>query len=145
MGPSGSGKSTYVREHCDPFAVVCSADDYFIVNGEYQFDPSKLSEAHGYCLRKFIHACQDAAGWVVCDSTNTTIAQVAPYIQVAQAYGYKVDVVPVVAKVEVCARRNAHGVPRGTIQRMRDDLLATLQAWPRHWPRFNICGEYNEL
>ena len=40
-GPSGSGKSTYIQKHF-PDAYVCSADHFFIKNGEYVFEPAKI-------------------------------------------------------------------------------------------------------
>lgn len=56
-GIPGSGKSTYVKQLQQKLGyydvVVCSADHFFMVNGEYRFDVTKLGDAHGACLNRF--------------------------------------------------------------------------------------------
>lgn len=49
-GPPGSGKSTLARNILmqNPGGVILSTDDYFIVNGRYQFDLAVLGEAHSW-------------------------------------------------------------------------------------------------
>lgn len=44
--------------------VIVSADHYFEdpSTGEYRFDPSKLPQAHGACLRDFAHAVDKRRG-----------------------------------------------------------------------------------
>lgn len=39
---------------------IFSADKFFMVDGRYAFDREKLGEAHGWCLREYIGAVQDA-------------------------------------------------------------------------------------
>jgi hypothetical protein len=61
-GISGSGKDTYIEnnfytEHYPP--SICSADDYFMKDNKYQFNHSKLNEAHGYCLKKFLYSIDE--------------------------------------------------------------------------------------
>lgn len=47
-GVSGSGKSTEaMRLANNNKDVICSADDYFMKDGEYIFNPSLLAAAHG--------------------------------------------------------------------------------------------------
>uniref|UniRef100_A0A8W8KSP8 Uncharacterized protein n=1 Tax=Magallana gigas TaxID=29159 RepID=A0A8W8KSP8_MAGGI len=52
-GVSGSGKSTIARaiQKVYPSAVLCSADDYFMREGEYHFSADDLESAHKYCQR----------------------------------------------------------------------------------------------
>lgn len=47
-GISGSGKNTYIKNRFGSSGnvVVCSADDFFETATGYQFDMSKLSDAH---------------------------------------------------------------------------------------------------
>ena len=136
-----------------------SADHYFInpQTGKYEFDPSKLGEAHGQCLRGFAGAVAQApqsvtilrgipgAGkstWVrdnepnldmVVDNTSITVVEIAPYFALALAYGVPCEVVTIMADPEVAARRNSHGVPASTVQRMAETLTKENQNFPRFW------------
>jgi predicted kinase len=112
-GISGSGKSTYIASRP---AVVVSADHYFTgVDGAYNFDPTKLGEAHGACFREFIELVRLGSTDVVVDNTNTSVAEVAPYVLAAQAYGWDVEILTLMCEseddVRECAGRNTHGVP----------------------------------
>jgi predicted kinase len=116
-GVSGSGKSTYTKSLVGEAErlSVCSADHYFMSDGVYKFDPSKLSDAHGACFRDFLASLQINTDMVVVDNTNTSAVEIAPYILGAQAFGYEVEVHTLMCETEddvkVCAARNAHGVP----------------------------------
>ena len=48
-GLPGSGKSTFAKTLVGHDFLVCEADKYFMVNGEYKFDVTKLKEAHESC------------------------------------------------------------------------------------------------
>ena len=121
-GLSGSGKSTYTQ-HCCGGSSVFSADQFFMVDGEYRFDVSKLSQAHGACFKGTIAALQSGVPHVVVDNTNTTSEEIAPYVLAAQAFGYEVEIVTLVAPkgmtegdyIAACAERNAHNVPAAGI------------------------------
>jgi len=118
-GASGSGKSTYAKKHY-PDAVVCSADSYFVdAQGDYNFDPTKLGAAHGQCKRSFKDALDRSEPLVVVDNTNTTLRELQPYVQLARARGYDVDVVRVETPLDVAAKRNVHGVPFDAVKRMK--------------------------
>jgi predicted kinase len=117
-GLSGSGKSTYINLLCGG-AVVCSADTFFMVDGQYRFDVSKLSQAHGACFKGAIDALQRGEDHVVIDNTCTSSEEIAPYVLLAQAFGYEAEIVTLVAPkgmtegdyIAACADRNAHNVP----------------------------------
>lgn len=131
IGPSGAGKSTFSAG-----ALVVSADFYFMKDGEYHFDPSKLGDAHNACVRAWIEGVQAGHG-VVCDNTNTTLVEIAPYMATAIAYGLDVEVIAFVAEPEqaaALARRNRHGVPEKVIQGQIARIADTLKAWPPFWP-----------
>lgn len=120
-GVSGSGKSTQAMKafkgefgRATTIAVV-SADTFFMKGGVYNFDPSKLSLAHGECFKDFITHLRNDTDLVVVDNTNTTAVEVSPYILGAQAWGYEVEVLTVMCESEddlkAAAARNSHGVP----------------------------------
>lgn len=146
-GISGSGKSTYIGKHF-PNAVVCSADHYFIRQGTYAFDSRKLGEAHGECLRKYVGELQtialelDSKGLrlnfceekiVVVDNTNTSIAEVAPYVALANAYGHDCEVIILQEDPVVAYKRNQHAVPLKSVMGQFDRLRGLEKSLPRHW------------
>lgn len=139
VGTPGSGKSTFVekvlRDNPDLTRSVHSTDNFFQTPLGYMFDLTRLAEAHAWCFRNFIESCKRKIDLVVCDNTNTSLPEIAPYIQAARAYGYKPRVLVVDAPVEVCAVRNVHGVPFEAIDRMHDKMFHMLEQWPHFWPQ----------
>ena len=144
-GISGSGKSTYAKNYF-PTAEVCSADDFFMVDGEYKFDVTRLSKAHGACLRTFtghmVCMPQDNETIIVVDNTNTTVAEVAPYASLTLAYGHKLEIIiiDVPDKNELpdpvikIARRNEHGVPVNVVCSQWARLEKLSHQLPSWWP-----------
>lgn len=139
-GCSGSGKSTFADQLRKDIGVslttLCSADNYFMVNGEYRFDASKLTEAHGACLRSFVMAIGGDSSilrheTIIVDNTNTTVEEIAPYYALAQAYGYEVELHTFHVKPEVAAARNTHGVPLVACEAMTRRII--LRELPRFW------------
>jgi predicted kinase len=127
-GVPGSGKSTWIKEN-HTGAIICSADDYFVGLGR-NFDPSKLGEAHGACVRKFVlyvanHDDDEVReNVVIVDNTNTTVLEMAPYVAIAAAYGVSVEIVEMDCPVGLAAKRNIHNVPMRTCLRMGDNLMS---------------------
>ncbi|MGW8177479.1 MAG: AAA family ATPase [bacterium] len=146
-GVSGSGKSTYIQNHF-PSATVCSADHFFMKNGEYQFDPSKLPMAHGACLRKFVgivkqgSGIQPVEGTVVVDNTNTTVSEVAPYAALALAYGHDLEIIIIEAEPGMAHSRNAHGVPLPGVMGQHNRLVKLADQLPPWWKTTKVNAEY---
>ena len=139
QGVSGSGKSTLANSLR---GEICSADSFFIKDGKYQFDISKLSEAHGKCLKKFIDMVQNNIKLIVVDNTNTTIEEIAPYFAVAQAYNYDIEIISLHCPVEIAAKRNVHNVPKKSIEYMQERIIN--MRFPYYWKFIHtkyICGE----
>lgn len=134
-GVSGSGKSTFVRSIRG--AAVFSADDYFYdAKGQYNFDPSKLGEAHGVTFRLFVEALQAKIPNVVVDNTNTTTMEISPYVLASQAFGYDCRIVTVMVpedRLHVAAARNRHGVPIEGVRSQFDRIQSReLPPWWKH-------------
>jgi predicted kinase len=113
-GLPGSGKSTLAETLAPGFAFA--ADDYFTdEEGNYNFDPSKLGEAHNQCARNVKNAMLDGVGVVAVANTFTLRWEADPYFRMAKRYGYSVFVVH-------CQNDfgNVHGVPEAAIDRMRE-------------------------
>ena len=127
-GLSGSGKSTLagqlVKDASDSGmrAVICSADDYFIRQGGYKFDPRLLPEAHAWCRGKAVGAIMAGADFVIIDNTNLCLWEFRPYVEMAEEYGIECERVVVGefddTAVETYAARNQHSVPVNKIKAM---------------------------
>lgn len=125
-GVPGSGKSTLARvlaeiPGIEP-APVFSTDDFFMVDGEYRFDPSKLGANHAANLRRTAEAMEAGVSHVIVDNTMTQGWEAREYVRAAAKHGYAVQFVesrtPWARDAAECARRNTHGVPLAAIEGM---------------------------
>lgn len=115
QGVPGSGKSWQAQRAAAVFgASIVSADTYpglyTMDAGWLRFDPTKIGEAHGACLRSAVEALQAGLSIIV-DNTNTTVIEMAPYVALAQAYGAAPVIIRVECDPSVAFARNTHGVP----------------------------------
>lgn len=79
-GYAGCGKSYRAKELAEEYdAVICSADDYWIKNGQYVFDVKELSTAHRICMEKFKRAVADGKN-VIVDNTNLKFEDIKKYL-----------------------------------------------------------------
>ena len=124
-GLPGSGKSSF-GEHCADRMIA--ADDYFMVDGEYKFDPSKLPQAHAMC--------QQTARDLLSSSDTTVVAntfscrwEMEPYFEIARTLEVRVFVIDMFdggLTDEELEERNVHGVPLAGIKAMRE-------RWEHEW------------
>jgi predicted kinase len=132
QGVSGAGKSSSIPAN----AKVVSADHYFVdKDGNYKFDPSQLGLAHAECLRLYVEALLQSNSFVVVDNTNTTVAEVAPYYALANAYGYDAVIVHIAADVGEASARNTHGVPYAGVKAQYDRIGQFSEQMPPWWQR----------
>lgn len=130
-GLQGSGKTTLAKmiihnrasnpslnDHV-PSGFDVSADEFFCLNtGEYDFDSTKLNEAHKWCQKQ----CRDAMN-IKCEMSelivvHNTFAQqweVDPYLAMAKEYAYTVQMIECQGHFD-----NIHHVPKETIDRTRN-------------------------
>lgn len=113
-GLPGSGKTTLAREMA---RIVCAehveADEFFLRDGAYKFDRSRLGEAHADCLARAKRALA-AGGSCIVANTFTRRWEMAPYYMIADALGAQV-----VELVALGRWPNVHGVPDEAIEAMR--------------------------
>jgi predicted kinase len=120
-GTSGSGKTTlaqYIQSlNFNADIRVCTADDFFVRNGQYEFDASKLGQAHGACQAKFRQALEDGVDVVVAN-TSTARKDRDFYADLAKAAGYRVFSIV----VENLGTKDVHSVPVETLERQKNIL-----------------------
>lgn len=125
-GLPGGGKSTLARKLAnEDMSIICSADDYFVTrSGEYIFDVNKIGAAHKVCQAKVRSLMAFDEPSIIVDNTNTTIKEMATYVEMASEANYEVKLIRVVHDtVEKCAERTIHNVPLETIQKMSNRLV----------------------
>jgi predicted kinase len=121
-GLPGSGKSTLakiilqIRSTDDP--EVLSADDFFEnKEGDYNFDPSKIKEAHNYCQFRCSERMRQQKAKIVVANTFTQEWEMDEYFKMAERYNYRVHTVIVENRH---GNKNVHGVPEDKLQQMKN-------------------------
>lgn len=137
-GLPGSGKTRWVQSRVG-YQTVASADHYFQKDGEYRFDASKLAEAHQECLRAFLRSVEHGALTIIVDNTNIRAWEMSPYIAIAEAFGYDVEIVEVRTSVDTCIARNAHEVSEETIWKMFRTMCD--ERLPPWWKRTVVASD----
>lgn len=92
-GVSGSGKSTLARKISTDQSVIYSTDDFFMVDGQYRFDPKRLGEFHAENVNRTKDAMVEKCPCIIIDNTNTQAWEMKPYVELAISYGYNVSIV----------------------------------------------------
>ena len=112
QGPSGSGKTFHGERIAREFSADLHSADNFpgLYPEEGGFAVALLGAAHGACFKGCIESLQ-AGRSVVVDDTNTTALEIAPYVQLAQAFGAEPKIVRIVCDPAKALARNTHGVP----------------------------------
>lgn len=113
-GVSGSGKSTLAQELVkNRLGVICCADDYFMVDGEYKFDSQKLKYAHEHSRNTFDDALSDnTVDVIVVANTNTTEKDFSYYEDKCR----EKDISPFFLVIENRhGNKDVHGVPNESL------------------------------
>lgn len=118
-GLPGSGKSTLAKSIG---GIHIEADQYFMENGEYKFDGSKIKLAHNYCQSQ-------TKAWMSTDGTQVNINRIVvsntftqewemePYYKLSEEYGYRVYSLIVENRHKGV---NEHAVPADKLQQMKN-------------------------
>jgi predicted kinase len=121
-GLPGSGKSTLakiilqLRSTDEP--EILSADDFFEdKEGDYNFDPTKLKEAHNYCQFRCSERMRQQKAKIVVANTFTQEWEMDEYFKMAERYNYRVHTVIVENRH---GNKNVHGVPEDKLQQMKN-------------------------
>jgi predicted kinase len=125
-GISGSGKSTLAKKIGEK-GVVLSTDDYFMKNGKYDFEPSKLGLYHKQNQEEAEKNMKKEISPIVIDNTNSKIWEMKPYVSLADKYGYEVVIkeLPTPSIEELLKRQGERqsinkSLPEDVLKRMID-------------------------
>ena len=114
-GLPGSGKST-LAESLGGYHL--EADMYFTGDdGEYNFDSTKLPEAHKWCQGMVEELMEEDVERIVVSNTSTQKWEMDPYFDLAEENGYTVFSLIVENRH---GGDNIHGVPSESIERMKN-------------------------
>lgn len=90
-GIPGSGKSTFAKSIG---GIHIEADQFFMENGKYNFDITKIKLAHKYCQNQTeawmkTDGAQVNNDKIVVSNTFTQEWEMEPYFKLAEKYGYR--------------------------------------------------------
>ena len=128
-GIPGSGKSTFANLIWNSYAI-CEADKFFYdKDGNYNFDPSKLKQAHEWCQNEVEIKMQDNERnpqyypEIAVSNTFTQEWEMKAYFDLASKYDYKVFSIIVENRH---GGKNLHSVPDNTLKKMKDRFQISL-------------------
>jgi predicted kinase len=128
-GLPGSGKTSFATHIWNEYAVL-EADQYFYdKEGNYNYDPSKIKDAHAWCkneveIRMSDHQINNQFyPEIAVSNTFTQKWEMEDYFKLAEKYGYKV--VSLIIE-NYHGGKNVHGVPDDKIEIMRNRFEISL-------------------
>lgn len=118
-GLPGSGKSTLAKMLVGDKDYCHKEADMYFMNGEgnYEFNPTKLREAHNWCrqVTEFVMNLEHSP--VVVSNTFTQEWEMEEYFKLAEKYGYRVTSLIVENRH---GSKSIHGVPDEKLEQMRN-------------------------
>lgn len=116
-GLPGSGKSTFAWQLFKNRLVqrMYEADDYFTESGIYDFDPTKLEDAHNQCKRNTWLALYEGMS-VAVSNTSCTEWEVETYATIARET--EANFVSIIVENRH-GGKNIHGCPDAKVEQMK--------------------------
>ena len=120
-GISGSGKTTVANM----FKGTKITTDSFWYNaqGDYNFDVSRLSEAHEWCWKAVEILMSNGEETIVVHNTFTKMWEMNPYFNLAKKHGYMVHTIIVENRH---GSKNVHGVPDDVLEKQKSRFEVVL-------------------
>jgi predicted kinase len=113
-GLPGAGKSTLAKSigghHIE-------ADMYFMIDGKYMFDATKIKDAHSWCSTSVFGLMSNDKTKIVVSNTFTQEWEMTKYMDLAKDFGYMVYSLIVENRHN---GKNAHNVPTHVIDKMNE-------------------------
>jgi predicted kinase len=133
-GIPGSGKShlaAQLAQQHGPSSTICSADHHFAFGESYDFDTNELGYAHKKCFLKFLDALENEVETIIVDNSNCVWRDVRIYIEYAALAAYQIRLceprTPWKRNPGRCTKKNVHGVPFGTIDKLAKKYHTNVQ------------------
>lgn len=120
-GLQGSGKSTVGKLFGTK--AICSADDYFMRGGKYNWYGAGLYAAHMWCIRKCRRFMKKQAAVIVIDNTSPKARDLKPYNDLGRQFGYRVHTIIVENRH---GGVNTHDVSEEAIEKLRNKFNVQL-------------------
>ena len=79
-GLPGSGKSTKAKELAGDKGVIYSTDDFFMVEGKYIYDPTKIIDYHSQNLQRTKKSMLQEQPLIIVDNTNICLWEMRRYV-----------------------------------------------------------------
>jgi predicted kinase len=128
-GVPGCGKSTVAEELAKGYTtvegnIICCADDYHMVDGEYRWKAENQGYAHKECQKKCETLMKIEATRIIVANTNTTVKEMKSYVDMAETYGYMVLSLVVENRH---GGKDSHNVPEASLEIMENRLKESLK------------------
>lgn len=120
-GLPGAGKSTLSQSIG---GKNFEADSYFMRNGKYEFDASKLGIAHKICQDSCKAAMEANEPTITISNTLTTERELNDYYKLANEFGYTIFSLIVENRHNGI---NVHNVPEEALERMEGRFVTKLR------------------
>lgn len=92
-GISGTGKSALAKEYGKRYSTeVFSTDDYFMVDGVYEWNIEHLIEYHRKNIDRTEDTMREGQPFVLVDNTHAKAWELKPYVKLALKYGYEIEI-----------------------------------------------------
>ena len=97
-GPSGSGKSHLAKQLAKQYGIpeedIRSTDKHFTdpITGQYNWQGHLATEYHRHTQSEVKADMYREVPVIIVDNTNTQMWQMKPYVELAQKYGYDVEI-----------------------------------------------------
>ncbi len=124
-GVSGSGKSTAAKLFGGNVEICCSDDFFTSPDGEYNFTPSRLPDAHEYCRGVFMKALENEdVDTIVVTNTNSREQEFHFYDEKAKEVGASIFYFVIENRH---GNKDIHNVPIDAKSRQLNNIINSLK------------------
>lgn len=130
-GVSGSGKTSFAEfliyhllGDCTDSTMVCADSFFYDEEGNYNFDSSRLWEAHEWCRESVKNEMIEDEGDIIVHNTFTTQREIDPYIDLAAEHDY--NVISLIVENRH-GNKDVHNVPEDILDRQERRLRNSIK------------------